>query len=271
MVGHVPGDRGQGAVSGRAIVTGAARGLGEAVALRLVADGWNVVLVDVAEGVETTAARLTATATDATALGIVADISREEDVDRAVTHAVDELGGVDALVNNAGIGGPDTNVVDTDPSEFRRVLDVNLVGSFLLARAVARVMLGQGSGGSIVNLGSILGQRGEAGSAAYSASKAGVALLTQALALELGPHAIRVNTVAPGNMATEMHWEYVRILASQMGVGFDEARDHVRRNVPLGRHGTGEDIAGAIAWLLSDDASYVTGQTIGVNGGVVLS
>jgi len=271
VVGHVPGDRRQGDVSGRAIVTGAARGLGEAIASRLVADGWMVALVDTADEVETTAARLAATTPGATALGIVADISREEDVERAVTHTVDALGGVDALVNNAGIGGPDTSVVDTDPSEFRRVLDVNLVGSFLVARAVARVMLGQGSGGSIVDLGSILGQRGEAGGAAYSASKAGVALLTQVLALELGPHSIRVNTVAPGNMATEMHWEYVRALASQMEVDFDVARDHVRRSVPLGRHGTGEDIAGAVAWLLSDDASYVTGQTIGVNGGVVLS
>ncbi len=255
----------------RAIVTGAARGLGEAVASRLVADGWHVALVDVVDEVETTAAALAATAPDATVVGIVADVSRENDVERAVTQAADVLGGLDALVNNAGIGGSDTPVVDTSLDAFHRVLDVNLVGSFLVARAVATVLLAQGSGGAIVNLGSILGQRGEAGSAAYSASKAGVTLLTQALALELGPHAIRVNTVAPGNMATEMHWEYVRDLAAQMDVGFDEARDHVRSGIPLGRHGTGDDIAGTVAWLLSDDASYVTGQTIGVNGGVVLS
>jgi NAD(P)-dependent dehydrogenase (short-subunit alcohol dehydrogenase family) len=270
-VGNVPGDRRQGDVSGRAIVTGAARGLGEAIAARLVADGWMVALVDIAEEVDAVAARLAATAPGAAAFGIIANLSRDEDVERAVAYAADLLGGIDALVNNAGIGGPDTFVVDTDPREFRRALDVNLVGSFLVARAVAGVMLGQGSGGSIVNLGSILGQRGEAGGAAYSASKAGVALLTQVLALELGPHAIRVNTVAPGNMATEMHWEYVRTLASQTGVDFDEALEQVRRSVPLGRHGTGEDIAGAVTWLLSDDASYVTGQTIGVNGGVVLS
>jgi NAD(P)-dependent dehydrogenase (short-subunit alcohol dehydrogenase family) len=132
-------------------------------------------------------------------------------------------------------------------------------------------MIAQGSEGSIVNLGSILGQRGEAGGAAYSASKAGVALFTQVLALELASHGIRVNTVAPGNMATDMHWEYVRTLAADRGMEFEEAREFVRASVPLGRHGTGDDIAGAVAWLCSRDASYVTGQTIGVNGGVVLT
>ena len=123
----------------------------------------------------------------------------------------------------------------------------------------------------IVNLGSILGQRGEGGGAAYSASKAGVALLTQVLALELGPHGIRVNTLAPGNMASEMHWEYAairRLGGADRVRGREGARPRHRAARPP-RHG--EDIAGAVAWLCSDDASYVTGQTIGVNGGVVLT
>jgi NAD(P)-dependent dehydrogenase (short-subunit alcohol dehydrogenase family) len=255
----------------RALVTGAARGLGEAIAARFVADGWAVALVDVVEEVGATAARLATDRDDALALGLVADVSRERDVRTTVDTAVDALGGLDALVNNAGVGGPDTHVIDTDPSEFAGVLQVNLVGTFLMSRAVAAVMIEHDSDGSIVNLGSILGQRGEAGAAAYSASKAGVALFTQVLALELASHGIRVNTVAPGNMASEMHWEYVRTVAADRGVEFEDARELVRASVPLGRHGTGDDIAGAVAWLCSQDASYVTGQTIGVNGGVVLT
>lgn len=258
-------------MSRRAIVTGAARGLGEAVAARLVRDGWNVALVDVAPEVEATAARLAASREDVHALGMIADVSSEGDVERAVSATVDAFGGIDALVNDAGVGGPDTPVVETDLAVFRRVLEVNLVGTFLMARSVGRALLAQGTGGSIVNLGSILGQRGEAGAGAYCASKAAVALLTQVLALELGPHGVRVNTISPGNMESEMHWDYVRGLAEELGVGFEEARRRVRESVPLGRHGTGDDIAGTVAWLCSEDASYVTGQTIGVNGGVVLT
>jgi NAD(P)-dependent dehydrogenase (short-subunit alcohol dehydrogenase family) len=270
-VGDLPGDRWQGHVSRRVIVTGAARGLGTSIAGRFATDGWDVALIDVDPSVETTADRL-GTAHPGTAVhACVADVADGPAIAACVRQALDALGGLDALVNDAGVGGPDTNVVDTDPAEFRRVVDVNLVGSFLASREVARILIDQGSGGSIVNIGSILGQRAEAGGAAYCASKAGVALLSQSLALELAPWSIRVNTVAPGNMATDMHWDYVRSLAAQRGIGFDEAREMVRRSIPLGRHGTGEDVAGAVAWLCSDAAAYVTGQTIGVNGGVVLT
>jgi NAD(P)-dependent dehydrogenase (short-subunit alcohol dehydrogenase family) len=238
----------------RAIVTGGARGLGAAVARRIEHDGGRVAVIDLAEGVD-----------------FVGDVSDEEFVERAVPATAEQLGGLDLLVNNAGVGGPETLVVDTTAAEFRRVLEVNLVGAFLAARAAARVMIAQGSGGSIVNLGSIFGQQGVAGGAAYCASKGGVALLTHSLALELAPHGIRVNTIAPGNMATEMHWEYLRTLAARSGTSFEEEVERVRATIPLGRHGTGEDIAGAVVWLASEDASYVTGQTIGVNGGVLLT
>ena len=126
-------------------------------------------------------------------------------------------------------------------------------------------------GGAIVNLGSIFGQQGVAGGAAYCASKGGVALLTHSLSLELAPFRVRVNTIAPGNMASEMHWEDLRAQAAARGSSFEEEAERVRASIPLGRHGTGEDLAGAVVWLLSDDASYVTGQTIGVNGGVLLT
>jgi NAD(P)-dependent dehydrogenase (short-subunit alcohol dehydrogenase family) len=205
------------------------------------------------------------------AVGLVADVSDETACAAAVDRAVHALGGVDVLVNNAGIGGPDTDVAGTSLAEFLRVLEVNLAGTFLMCRAVAPVMIGQGNGGAIVNMGSVFGQQGVARGAGYCASKAGVALLTHSLALELAPHGIRVNTIAPGNMATEMHWDELRSRAALSGTTFDEQVTMVRAAVPLGRHGTGDDIAGTVAWLVSPDASYVTGQTIGVNGGVWLS
>ena len=260
----------------RAIVTGAARGLGAAIAGRLARDGADVVLLDVSADVTATAERLGSTG-DAkarpgqVALGLVADVSDERACAAAVDRAVSAIGGVDVLVNNAGIGGPDTDVTGTSLTEFRRVLDVNLTGTFLMCRAVAKVMIGQGSGGAIVNLGSVFGQQGVAGGAGYCASKAAVALLTHSLALELAPRGIRANTIAPGNMATEMHWDELRSRAARFGTAFDEQVESVRTSVPLGRHGTGDDIAGVVAWLVSPDAGYVTGQTIGVNGGIWLS
>jgi NAD(P)-dependent dehydrogenase (short-subunit alcohol dehydrogenase family) len=273
----------------RAIVTGAARGLGAAIAGRLARDGADVALLDVNADVTATAELLAGEAGDAggvgdeggaragpdapgrVTVGLVADVSDETAGAAAVDRAVQALGGVDVLVNNAGIGGPDTDVTGTSLAEFRRVLDVNLTGTFLMCRAVAKVMTGQGSGGAIVNMGSVFGQQGVAGGAGYCASKAGVALLTHSLALELAPHGIRVNTIAPGNMATEMHWDELRSRAARSGTTFGEQVEMVRAGIPLGRHGTGGDIAGVVAWLVSPDAGYVTGQTIGVNGGIWLS
>ena len=240
----------------RALVTGGARGLGAAVAARIVRDGGRVAVIDVTAGA---------------GVDFVGDVSDDEFVAGAVPAAAERLGGLDLLVNNAGVGGSEADAVDTPAAVFRRVLEVNLVGSFFVARAAAAVMIAQGTGGSIVNLGSIFGQQGIAGGSAYCASKGGVSLLTHSLALELAPHGIRVNTIAPGNMATEMHWDYLRKLAARSGTTLEEEIEGVRASVPLGRHGTGEDIAAAVVWLASEDASYVTGQTIGVNGGVLLT
>jgi len=240
----------------RALVTGGARGLGAAVAARIVRDGGRAAVIDVVAGA---------------GVDFAGDVSDDEFVAGAVPAAAERLGGLDLLVNNAGVGGPEADAVDTPAAVFRRVLEVNLVGSFLVARAAAAVMIAQGTGGSIVNLSSIFGQQGVAGGSAYCASKGGVTLLTHSLALELAPHGIRVNTIAPGNMATEMHWGYLRTLAARSGTTLEEEIERVRASVPLGRHGTGEDIAGAVVWLASEDASYVTGQTIGVNGGVLLT
>lgn len=254
----------------RAIVTGSARGLGEAIATRLSADGGRVFLVDVNASVQETAERV-GNETGHPLGWALADVSAEAEVAAAFEEAASTLGGVDLLVNNAGIGGPSTPVVSTAAADFRKVLDVNLVGTFLCSRIAAAVMVGQGTGGSIVNMASLFGQQGVPGGAAYCASKAGVSLLTQSMAQELAPHGIRVNAVAPGHMATEMHWEELRFRAKAAGTTFEAQVDGIRRAVPLGRHGRGEDIAGVVHWLASEDAAYVTGQTIGVNGGVYFS
>lgn len=255
----------------KAIVTGAARGLGEGIARRLVTDGWAVVLVDRDPGVHVTAERLREEADrGGAAVAREGDVSDADWVEREMPAVIERLGGLDLLVNNAGIGGPSTPVVDTPVEAFRQVLDVNLVGAFLMARACASAMIAAGRG-AIVNLGSIYGQQGVANAAAYCASKGGLALLTHSLALELAPHGVRVNTVAPGNMLTEMHLDDLRGSAAERGVALDDEIERVRQTVPLRRHGTADDVAGAITWLASPDAAYVTGQTIGVNGGVVLT
>lgn len=254
----------------KSLVTGAARGLGQGIAARLVSDGGHVALIDVDKGVNATAERLQAEHPGSLALAVRCDVSDEAGVASAVGEVVARLGGIDLLVNNAGIGGPSTTVMDTSLEEFRRVLDVNLIGTFLMARTCARVMA-EGGGGCIVNIGSIFGQQGTANGAAYCSSKGAVALFTHSLALEVAPLGIRVNTIAPGNMLTEMHLADLRVRAADQGTPVEAVVEAVRATVPLDRHGTGDDVAGAVAWLASPDASYVTGQTIGVNGGVRLT
>ncbi len=255
----------------RALVTGGARGLGEAIAARLVREGWSLALLDTAPAVSQTAERLAALGDGVTVLAFTGDVRDADRVDAVVAEVVSRLGGLDLLVNNAGIGGPSSDLVDTPLEEVRRVLDVNLFGAFIVARAVARAMIDRGGGGCIVNMGSFYGQQGVAGGAAYCASKGGVALLTHSLALELSPHGIRVNTIAPGNMATEMHWQGLREDAALRGTRFEDEVEAVRASIPLGRHGSGDDVAGAVVWLAGEDAAYVTGQTIGVNGGALLT
>lgn len=244
-----------------ALVTGAGRGLGRAIADRLLADGWSVAAADLEP----------ADLGSEHGIGCAVDVSSQKDVEAYVACAVERFGRIDAVVNNAGIGGPTDPVVETDPAEFMRVLAVNLLGPFLVARAAAPVMIAAGAGGRIVNIGSLFGQQAVADGAAYCSSKGGLVLLTQSLALELARYGITVNTVAPGNMWTAMHEAEIELRAAQSGRSFDDEREQVRRSVPLGRHGTGDDIAGAVSWLLGEDARYVTGQTVSVNGGVFLT
>jgi NAD(P)-dependent dehydrogenase (short-subunit alcohol dehydrogenase family) len=253
-----------------ALVTGAAGGLGSAVAGRLHDEGWLVALVDVADAVHLVAERLAAGRSGGGVVAFEGDVADEAFVDGAVAAAQRELGPLALLVNAAGIGGDVLPAAQTSTANFRRVLEVNVVGSFVAARAAARAMSAH-CGGCIVNFGSIFGQQAVAGSSAYCASKGAITLLTQALALELAANGIRVNTIAPGHIATDMHWDNLRGQAKEKGTRFEEEVERVRAGIPLGRHGTGEDIAAVVSWLASDAAAYITGQTIGVNGGVMLT
>ena len=235
-----------------ALVTGAAGGLGAAIARRLAQDGYRIAIVDTDDA----AARAQARALP-DAVAFVADVTDEA----AIEAVLDTLGDApDVLVNNAGIvrfGSLLTHTV----ADFRKVLDVNLTGTFIVTRAVARRMVGRGSG-SIVNITSLNAVAPSPDAGAYPASKAGVALLTQHFALVLGPHGIRVNAVAPGFIDAGM---------SAPIYEDPEVREVRGGSVPLGSLGTAEDVAEAVAFLASDRARYTTGQQLMVDGGVSFS
>ena len=179
-------------------------------------------------------------------------------------------GRLDAVVNNAGIGGPSGDLDSVAMDDVVHTLDVNLLGPVRLCRAAIPHLKARAPG-RIVNLGSLFADQPVVGGSAYIMSKAAIRSLTHCLALELGPNGITVNTVAPGFMMTRMHEEEVAAQARAAGIDTAERMLQLRNSVPLRRHGDGDDVAGAVAWLLSDDAAYVTGQTIAVNGGVQVS
>jgi NAD(P)-dependent dehydrogenase (short-subunit alcohol dehydrogenase family) len=248
-----------------AIVTGAAQGIGRACALRLAAEGAGVVLCDV--NVEAAADAASAVmAGGGKAIALPCDVAKAADVERAVAGTVQAFGRIDVLVNNAGILD-DAPFLELDVAELDRVLGVNLRGAFLMAQAVARQMVrqdppardgGTGGAGAIVNMSSINEKFGLPDHVAYSISKGGISQLTRAAAVALAPYGIRVNAVGPGTIDTP-------ILA---GVIKDrDFRAKVLSRTPLGRFGRPEEIAAVVAWLASDEASYVTGTTVFADGG----
>jgi NAD(P)-dependent dehydrogenase (short-subunit alcohol dehydrogenase family) len=243
-----------------AIVTGAARGLGLDITRRLLRDGMAVAMADVDEDVSDAAARL-----GSHAIAAVCDVRDSGQVDSLVQATVTRLGRLDLFVANAGIGsgGP---IAEMSDDAYRQIVGVNLDGTFFSCRAAARAMI-PARAGSIVTVGSIFGRDTPAGSGVYGATKAGVVALTHALARELGPYGIRVNCVSPGNMATEMHWAALRRRSASAGLPFERVVEEVRASIPLGRHGTGDDVGAVVSFLASDDAAYITGQTINVDGG----
>lgn len=242
-----------------AIVTGAAGGIGAAIARRLADEGATVVLVD--RDAAAVAALSDALAADGlTAEAVAADVTDAAAVDGFVAEAAERHGRLDVLVNNAGVTR-DNLLFKLTEEEWDTVLDVNLKSAFLCARAAQRVMV-PARAGAIVSLSSrsALGNRGQAN---YAAAKAGVKALTSTLALELGPFGIRANAVAPGYIATAM----TDATARRMGLEPEEHRARAAAVTPLRRVGAPEEVASVVAFLASEDASYVSGQTIEINGG----
>jgi glucose 1-dehydrogenase len=244
-------------LSGRiALITGAASGIGRATAIRLAADGAAVIVnyIGDPDPAEALAREL------GTAIAIEADVADEAQVVAMFARAREELGAVDVLVNNAGVEKP-FPLVEMPLDEWRRLLDVNLTGAFLCAREAARGMIDQGDGGVIVNNTSVHEVIPWPEFSHYCASKAGLKLFSQTIARELAPHGIRVAQVAPGTIQTPINkW----ILDDP------EKLESALEQIPWRRMGTPEEVAAAIAWLASDEASYVTGATLFVDGGMTL-
>lgn len=240
------------------IVTGAGSGIGRATALRLANEGAVMALVDNAGNrLEETANVLPVGAEN---IQVVMDISDETRVRALVEDVIQRWGRIDVLCNNAGIAGSHPTITEQDRDEWQHLLDVNLIGAMLLIKHVAPWMQAQGNG-SIVNTASVAGIRSGAGGNAYSASKAGVISLTQTASCDLGGDNVRVNAVCPGLIETGMTqpiFDYARSRGKEDKLG---ARCELRR------YGNADEIAAAIAFLASDDASYITGQALPVDGG----
>jgi 3-oxoacyl-[acyl-carrier protein] reductase len=239
-----------------AIVTGSARGIGKAIAARLAASDARVVISDVLMDLaEETVREFHEKGYDA--LAVTANVTKREDVDNLVKITLEKYQTIDILVNNAGITR-DTLLVRMSEEDWDKVLAINLKGAFLTTQAIAKVMMKQRSG-KIINISSVVGRMGNAGQANYAASKAGLIGLTKSAAKELAGRGITVNAVAPGFIATDMTEKLPQV-----------ARDAFLNNIPLKRAGTPEDIAAVVAFLASEDAAYMTGQVLGVDGGLLM-
>ncbi|MDK2823309.1 MAG: 3-oxoacyl-[acyl-carrier protein] reductase [Clostridia bacterium] len=240
-----------------AIITGGGRGIGEYTAIKFAQEGASVVVADVnQENIDSVVKKVRELGQEA--LGLIVDVTDRKSVDDMVAKTVKKFGQVDILVNNAGITA-DAQLLKMTEEQFDKVINVNLKGVYNCGQAVAKVMAEQETGGVILNASSIVGVYGNFGQTNYAATKWGVIGMTKTWAKELGRKGIRVNAVAPGYTMTPM-----------LETVPDKVLDMLRSKSPLGRLGTPEDIANAYAFLASDEAGFITGAVLCVDGGAVL-
>ena len=235
------------------LVTGAGRGIGRAIAVRFAGAGSAVAVNDI-DGDAAAAAARGITDSGGAAMAVQADVSDSAPVGEMVDAVMARHGRIDVLVNNAGIVSPTLHFFEADEQWWRRIIDVNLTGHFLVSHPAARIMAKQG-GGSIINMSSGGATRAHRSFTAYDATKGGIEALTRAMALDLGPYNIRVNALVPGSIDTSGMSEETRRLRGD--------------NVPLGRIGEPADMTGAALFLASDEAAYITGTTLRVDGGML--
>jgi 2-hydroxycyclohexanecarboxyl-CoA dehydrogenase len=240
-----------------AVVTGAARGIGAAIAGGLAAAGASVAIWDL----ERDAADVAASSLEGKAVGIAVDVAQRESVDAAVAATEEVLGPIDVLVNNAGIDVIKP-FLDSTEEEWSRILSVNLLGTVRCCHAIVPGMIELGRG-AVVNLGSDAGRVGSSGEAVYSGSKGGVIAFTKALAREVAAKGVRVNCVCPGPTDTA--------LLDQVAAASQKLYDGLARAIPMRRIGQPSDVAPAVLFLVSDAASYITGQTLSVSGGLTMA
>ena len=239
-----------------AMITGATRGIGKQIALTLANEGYNIVLNYRTENDELIQAKNEIESKNVKCLTVQGDVTNFEDCKQMIESAINEFGKVDVLVNNAGIT-KDMLLARMKEEDFKQVIDVNLVGTFNMTKNVISYMM-KARNGRIINISSVVGIAGNAGQTNYSASKAGIIGFTKSLAKEVASRNILVNAVAPGFIETNM-----------TDVLKQEVKDEIAKNIPLKRMGTPKDVANVVKFLASEDSSYITGQVISVNGGMI--
>lgn len=248
------------------IVTGGGSGIGRAIALKLASLGSVVVVLDVSDqgGAETINMIRSA---GGTAEFVHVDVSKEDDIAKAASYVKERFGGADVLINNAGIEPPHKSLLDLSSEEYDRVMNINLKGAWLMIKYVVPLMISRG-GGSIVNIASVAGIRPLAYAMPYSVSKAGLIMLTMVAAAELAKYKVRVNAVAPGWVKTSM---VERAARSAYGLSLEDFEKATSQRIVLGRFASPDEIANVVAFLASDESSYMTGSVVVVDGGITLT
>ncbi len=240
-----------------ALITGGTRGIGKQIAITLAKEGYDIAINYRRENDDLINTKKEIESCNVKVLTVQGDVSNFDDCQRFVKEIVDQLGNIDVLVNNAGIT-KDMLLMRMKQEDFTQVIDVNLVGTFNVTKNVIQYMM-KARSGRIINISSVVGVVGNAGQTNYSASKAGIIGFTKSLAKEVASRNILVNAIAPGFIQTSM-----------TDVLKEEVKEEIAKNIPLKRMGTAEDVAKLVKFLASDDSSYITGQVINVDGGMVM-